>query len=347
MSDENIVVVKKAKSEPLPPPRKKKKLHIPRRAPSVVIPPREPIYPSPDKNTCAECPCFPKEDPYVKPKKLNPCLHTPLTLYELAAAVVEELSFPIAFTWSEDDVVNWISNDLGMPQYRECIIDNHINGLRLLMLEDPSRLPLINIHYFDDIKIISEAVHKLFSTDFIKFARSVGLPIRYPLTNCTWFKSRTGPSWGIRKNWTRLDILRWMKIVMPAPVYRDHWDLVWYQKPDFPKVMFARLKEKHVPEFIPRYRPPKDMVCHEYQVPRKFRFQTGIPDEEQLIWVEFKVPPPKPKSKKKKKEKPKRKKIIPKETNLMPKKIDPTGLKGKEFILARRLMPKQKFAVRV
>ncbi|XP_060808090.1 uncharacterized protein LOC132903541, partial [Amyelois transitella] len=332
---------KRKKSEAPPPPRRKKKLHIPRRAPSIVVPPRQVVYPSPDKTTCAECTCYPKEDPYVRPKKLNPCLKTPLTLYELAAEVVEQLNFPAAFTWSEEDVVKWMSEELGLPQYKECITDNHIDGMRLLMLEDPSRPPMINIHYFDHIKLISGGIRKLYGTDFIKFSRSVGLPPRYPLTHCTWFKSRTGPSWGIRKNWTRLDILRWMKIVMPAPVYMNHWDLVWYQKPDYPKVMFARVTDKHTHEHIPRYKAMKETICYEYQVPRKFRFQTGIPEEEQLIWIERRQEPPKPKKMKKK---PKRKVIVPRETNLIPKMIDPTGLKGKDLILARRKMATPKFA---
>ncbi|KPJ00379.1 Sterile alpha motif domain-containing protein 15 [Papilio xuthus] len=212
--------------------KSKRKIIIPHRQPSIVIPERVPIYVTPDKTTCVECGCFPK-DPYVKNKKLLPCLKSPLTLYELSAKVVDDLHFPDAFTWTAVNVADWIS-DIGLPQYRECILVNDINGLRLLMLEDPSKLPLMNIRDFEHIKIITSKVRQLYSTEFIRFARSIGLPPRKPLTHCTWFKSRTGPSWGIRKNWTR------------------------YQKPDFPKVKFGRV---HIPRritYIPHYIPKSE-----------------------------------------------------------------------------------------
>ncbi|XP_028165332.1 uncharacterized protein LOC114356384 [Ostrinia furnacalis] len=347
MEEEEEIAVAKKKSEAPPPRRKPKKIVIPRRAPSVIVPGRPIIFPSADRSTCAECPCYPKEDPYVKPKKLIACLKSPPTLYELAAAVVDTLRFPEAFNWSVEEVADWMEDTVGLPQYRECILNNHINGLRLLMLEDPSHLPEINIHDFYHIKRITKQVRAEFGTDFVRFARSVGLPPRKPLTHCTWFNSRTGPTWGIRQNWSRCDVLRWMKIILPEPVYLDHWDLVWYHKPDFPKLMFARVKKQKSDVHIPHYKKMEE-VCKEYQIPRKFRFQTGIPESAQMIWMEHRPGSPmkkiKEKKPKKKKEPTKKKKVtVPKETRLVPKRISLTGLKGKDLVLARRKMPVPKF----
>ncbi|XP_072946972.1 uncharacterized protein [Epargyreus clarus] len=338
--EEEELVMKKKKSEAPPPRRKPKKMVIPRRKPSVVIPPKLPVYITADKTVCEECTCFPKTEPYVYPKKLNPCQKSPETLYHLAAAVVDSLVFPPAFTWTEDDVVMWFTDFLGLPEYTECINDNHINGMRLLMLEDPSKLAEINIRNFDHIQFITSCVRALYGTDFLRFARSVGLPPRKPLTHCTWFKSRSGPSWGIRQNWTRCDILRWMKMINPEPPNLDHWDLVWYQRPEFPTTKFARIG-KAVTGPIPHYKPQKE-ICTEYLVPRKFRFQTGISESQQLIWMER---PRVPERKEKKKVKKVKKKVIvvPKETRLFPKKISLTGLNGKDLVLARRKMPKPKF----
>ncbi|CAF4913490.1 unnamed protein product [Pieris macdunnoughi] len=320
--------------------KKPKKIKIPRRVPSVVIPPRVPIYVTPDKTTCTECGCFPKQEPYAKKKRLLPCLKSPPRLYELTAAVVDKIPLPSAFGWSVDVVGEWIEF-MGYPEYKECFMKNQIDGKRLLMFEDPSRLPEINIRRFDHIQIITKAIRKLFSADFIRFIRSIGLPLRKPLTHCTWFKSRTGPSWGIRVNWSRCDMLRWMKIIMPEPVYMDHWDLVWYQKPDFPKVLIARIKMDRPKVHIPIYKPQVE-YCLEYVVPRKFRFDTTIPEDEQFIWMERRELPKK-KEKKEKKKKKEKKLTIPKETRLYPAKINLTGLNGKDLILARRKMSKPKF----
>lgn len=75
-----------------------------------------------------------------------------------------------------------------------------------------------------------------------------------------------------------------------------------------------------------------------FQVPRKFRILQNIPDHAQYIWIE-KIEEPKEEIEEKKE----KKKIVPKETRLLPKKISLTGLRGKQFILARRKMCKPKF----
>ncbi|XP_063544821.1 uncharacterized protein LOC134752992 [Cydia strobilella] len=323
--------------EPESPPKKHKRepLVIPRRKPSVVIPGRKIVYPTPDKTTCAECTCFPKDAPYRKPAKLRACLQSPPTLYELTAIVVDQLKFPEAFHWTEEDVAEWVEGQVGLPEYKECIMDNKINGRRLLMLEHAYHLPPIGVHSLEHIQRITSAVRNLFSTEFIKFSRSIGLPTRYPLTHCTWFKSRTGPSWGIRQNWTRCDILRAMGILMPAPVYMDHWDLVWYQKPDFPKVKFARIPKRHKSDPIPHYTGKKD-IWNEILVPRKFILEKHIPPELQLIWMQkIDYPPLFPEEKKKTRP--------VKPSRLVPKPVKIEGLKGEQLLLARRQMPKPKF----
>ncbi|XP_073966072.1 uncharacterized protein [Choristoneura fumiferana] len=117
--DEDEHPVAKKKSEVKPKRRRKaEKIVIPRRAPSVIVPGRPIIFITPDKTTCAECTCFPKEDPYVKNKKLNPCLQSPLTLYEYAAAVVDRLKYPDAYKWAEAQVAQWVGDVVGLPEYK-------------------------------------------------------------------------------------------------------------------------------------------------------------------------------------------------------------------------------------
>ncbi|KAJ2942435.1 hypothetical protein O0L34_g16040 [Tuta absoluta] len=201
--------------------------------------------------------------------------------------------------------------------------------------------------------MITKKVREAFSTEFIRFCRSIGLPPRKPLTHCTWFKSRTGPSWGIRQNWTRSDVLRWMKIINSEPLHLDHWDLVWHWPPDFPKTMFAgipRAASQPIPHYQLRELPP----CREYMVPRKFRLQHNIPADQQFIWMEHGPGSPAPTDMEMSEEREEEKNealkrslpkapTIPKPTRLDPPIIDPTGLTGRDLILARRLMPRKKF----
>ncbi|XP_064076233.1 uncharacterized protein LOC135194532 [Vanessa tameamea] len=315
----------------------KKKIIIPRRVPSAVIPIRKPVFITADKTTCVECPCFPKEDRYVKNKKIKPRQQTPLTLYELAAKVVDGLTLTYVFDWSESDVARWLADDIGLHQYTECFLNNHINGRRLILLEDPSYLAQINIKDFEHIKIITSKIRKLFDMEMIRFSRNMNLPERKPLTLCTLFKSRTGPTWGIRRTWNRCDILRCMKILMPKPEYLDHWDRVWYQKPDLPKVKFCRIEKPFsIPsKHIPHYKAQPD-VCREIIVPRKFIIQIEIPETEQYIWMEKRPEPITD-------DKPKIIDIKTRKSRFAIKKISLTGLKGKDLVLARRKMAKPKF----
>ncbi|XP_049884353.1 uncharacterized protein LOC126379588 [Pectinophora gossypiella] len=253
--------------------------------------------------------------------------------------------------WTIEQVADWMENDVGLPEYRSCILDNFINGRRLLMLEDPSHMPEINIHSLDHIKMITSKVRETFSTDFVLFCRSIGLPPRKPLTHCTWFKSRTGPTWGIRQNWARCDILRWMKIIMPEPIYLDHWDLVWYMKPDFPKVLFGKIPRRTTFEHIPHYVKPGREVCKEYTASRKFRLHKELSEETQQIWMEHREGSPVPKEdeqakqRKKSKEKMRRKPTVPKKSRLDRPTVCLEGLVGIQLVLARRKMPKKKFLV--
>ncbi|XP_014356482.2 uncharacterized protein LOC106709236 [Papilio machaon] len=139
----------------------------------------------------------------------------------------------------------------------------------------------------------------------------------------------------------RCDILRWMKIIMPEPLHMDHWDLVWYQKPDFPKVKFGRI---HIPRhvtYIPHYI-PKGEQTNERLVTRKFRLLTGLSESQHKIWVEDTTLKEKKRLPKKKTKKV-QKKTFQVSDSLMPKKINLVGLTGRNLILARRKLPKTKF----
>ncbi|XP_037302468.1 uncharacterized protein LOC119192805 [Manduca sexta] len=131
-----------------------------------------------------------------------------------------------------------------------------------------------------------------------------------------------------------------MKIIKPVPPNLDHWDLVWYQRPDFPKTLFARIPYDSNAFDLPTYEPSMQ-ICQEYTVPRKFRFQTGISESAQVIWMEHR--PGSPETTEKAKPKKLKMLCVPKDTRLMPKKIDITGLSGKDLLLARRKMAKPKF----
>ncbi|KAG7306747.1 hypothetical protein JYU34_008178 [Plutella xylostella] len=322
-----------------------KDLVFPRRKPSVVPAPRKMIIITPDEYTCVDCSCWPKDEPYRMPKRLRPCQRSPRTLLELAAAVVDGLPFPDAFHWTVEDVARWMREDVGLPRYQECITVNKIDGRRLIRLEDPSVLPDMNIHDFEHMKMITAKVRALFGLDYIRFSRSIGLPPRKPLTHATWFKSRTGPWDGVRQTWTRSDVFRWMKIIVEKPEELDHWDLVWYVKPDFPKVLFGRYKAAKRESDIPHYKPTVD-ICREYLAPRKFRLNPEPPA--QTIWLEHRSESmpfinvfQKALDDEKAKEKKKREPI--KHSHLYPKKIQLKGLTGRALILARRQLPRRKF----
>ncbi|XP_041983645.1 uncharacterized protein LOC121736487 [Aricia agestis] len=268
------------------------------------------------------CSCF--EEPYIRNKKLSPCQKSPLTLYELASKVVNQLPFPNAFHWSESDVARWMEKECGLSLYKECITKNIVNGRRLLFLEDASKMPKMNVTNFEHIKIITAKVRELFGVEMIRFTRSLGLPYRKPLTHCTWFKSQTGPSMGVRTLWNRCDILRWMNKIGPEPTVLDHWDMVWYQKPDFPCTKFARVEKKRKTQSSP------DERCNEYQVPRKFIFQRNIPSDKQFIWMErlFEL----------------EKEIkAPKQNETKDNREILNGMSTKQFMLAKRRASKPKF----
>jgi hypothetical protein len=81
------------------------------------------------------------------------------------------------------------------------------------------------------------------------------------------------------------------------------------------------------------------------QVPRKFKLYPDDPEHVQLIWMEHRPGSPSIKKAEPKKKKKKVKITVAKETNLMPKKVNLAGLRGKDLILARRKMAKPKFLV--
>ncbi|GBP41855.1 Sterile alpha motif domain-containing protein 15 [Eumeta japonica] len=374
---------------------RKKKTVMPRREPSSnEVPESITIYVTADKLTCASCGCYPNEEPYtpIPPKQIRQCQRTPRTLYELAAERVELLEYPEALQWTVEEVEAWMRDVVGFPQYVECIRNNHINGLRLLTLEDASLLPPMSVHHFEHIKKITSHVRELYSVEFVRFSRSIGLPPRKPMTHVVQFKSKTAPPWSATAKLSKCDILRKMKILDNEPYTVEHFDLVWYIKPKVPKTLFGP-SEKIKTIAIPRYREPGKYArerllisawqiiqmilqltgltgnelgflksnqmtvpylytlsyCQQrprplireclssgvieldranYETPRKFIFDPNVRDSQQFIWIKRSR---ERREKKVKKEKP------------VPYNSVPWGLKGNDFLLARRKMPKQKF----
>ncbi|PZC73941.1 hypothetical protein B5X24_HaOG208513 [Helicoverpa armigera] len=101
--EETSLIICRTKSD-LPARRRPKRIRIPRRALSVAIPePKIMVMTAGIKPV---------------PIKLRQCLISPLTLYELSAAVVDGLDYPDAFKWTETDVAKWMVNVVGLPQYR-------------------------------------------------------------------------------------------------------------------------------------------------------------------------------------------------------------------------------------
>jgi len=49
---------------------------------------------------------------------------------------------PITFYWSTENVARWV-DQLGYPQYKNCFLDNHIDGRKLILI-DASKLPSVS-----------------------------------------------------------------------------------------------------------------------------------------------------------------------------------------------------------
>ncbi|KAA0187801.1 hypothetical protein FBUS_05404 [Fasciolopsis buskii] len=58
---------------------------------------------------------------------------------------------PEASQWTTEQVAEWIS-DLGFPNYKDCFIENFIDG-RKLILVDASALPKMGITFFPHIQV--------------------------------------------------------------------------------------------------------------------------------------------------------------------------------------------------
>lgn len=55
-------------------------------------------------------------------------------LTTLCGYVVDELKLPMQFTWTTDEVLEWI-RDLGFPEYMNTFKVNLINGRNLLLID--------------------------------------------------------------------------------------------------------------------------------------------------------------------------------------------------------------------
>ncbi|KAL4238009.1 Sterile alpha motif [Mactra antiquata] len=100
----------------------------------------------------------------------------------------DKCGVPMCIYWSTEDIAEWICF-IGFPQYRECFVQNFITGRHLTIL-DSSRLPLIGITDFNDIKVISARVRDLIGLDHI--IKNMNVSMSDPMIAYMEMKRRTG-----------------------------------------------------------------------------------------------------------------------------------------------------------
>lgn len=91
--------------------------------------------------------------------------------------------------WTFQDVQKWIGS-IGYPQYKNTFEKNFIDG-RKLILVDASALTKMNITDFDDIKVITENIQKLYGLN--KHCESIRCLEAFTFYNL--FKTRTRVSY--------------------------------------------------------------------------------------------------------------------------------------------------------
>jgi hypothetical protein len=121
---------------------------------------------------------------------------------------------------------------LGFPQYQNTFRLNFIDGRKLLLV-DASALVKMNIKDFDHIKIIAEAIRKVYEIDLDKFDRSISLLPSHPET---LFKFHKVPTGQMRDRCVRSKYFKTLKLMKKPPAILNH---------------FERLHEwfKHIPQF--------------------------------------------------------------------------------------------------
>lgn len=89
---------------------------------------------------------------------------------------VDNEGVPTCLQWSVEDVAEWIIS-LGFPQYKDCFVDNVINGRKLITI-DASTLPNIGITDFEHMKIIAKKIRHITYLEEPDWNRSIGLQHR-------------------------------------------------------------------------------------------------------------------------------------------------------------------------
>lgn len=108
---------------------------------------------------------------------------SPRRLVSLTKSAVDRLPLPSAFSWSTDDVSDWIE-ELGFPEYKILFEQNFIDGRKLIRI-DSSSLVRMKIQNFDHIKKITAGIRTLYG---IELAKSPQNPSRLPFEPETMFK---------------------------------------------------------------------------------------------------------------------------------------------------------------
>lgn len=109
---------------------------------------------------------------------------SPRRLESLAESAVDRLPLPFAFSWSIDNVSDWIE-ELGFPQYRSVFERNFIDGRKLIRI-DSSSLVQKKIQNFDHIKSITAGIRTLYGIE--EHVKSPQNPSRLPFKPETMFK---------------------------------------------------------------------------------------------------------------------------------------------------------------
>lgn len=161
-------------------------------------------------------------------------------LATLCGYSVDELELPNQFTWSKNDVLEWIKS-LGFPQYQNTFQANYING-RTLLLVDASALVKMNIKDFDHIKTITGDIRKMYKIELGKFGRSISLPPQQPETHYKFYKIPTGP---VHELCLRTELFKKMKLMGETKIKLNHFEKLheWLKHiPDFQSIRIGDIK---------------------------------------------------------------------------------------------------------
>ncbi|KAF7260417.1 hypothetical protein EG68_02437 [Paragonimus skrjabini miyazakii] len=99
-------------------------------------------------------------------------------------------NIPEASLWTIKEVGEWIEN-IGYPQYRNCFVENYIDGKKLISV-NASTLPMMGITKFDHTQIIAKRIRELLSLEEPNNKRTIRLPPRDFLGMYLESKTNTG-----------------------------------------------------------------------------------------------------------------------------------------------------------